>query len=154
VRRIFAAVVLVDAEKRGHVRRERCGEYERESPAPVVEIGLMNMQELGARRDVSGSYKVHVTRGEQIGRVSSEWFSRSDDERKRCGANANRFQMYTMRNAGPLDDQIKAENAAGLTAMETFGKDGQSLGFLPQPFNVRAHGRATVLPASSPPADA
>ncbi len=30
---------------------------------------------------VSGAYKVDVTRGEQIGRVSSEWFSRPNDER-------------------------------------------------------------------------
>ncbi|KTT73836.1 hypothetical protein [Sphingomonas sanguinis] len=41
----------------------------------------MNMQVLGARRDVSGGYKVDVTRGQNIGRVSSEWFSRPNDER-------------------------------------------------------------------------
>lgn len=41
----------------------------------------MNMQVLNARRDVSGSYKVDVSRGERVGRVSSEWFSRPDDER-------------------------------------------------------------------------
>ena len=41
----------------------------------------MNMQVLEARRDVSGGYKVDVTRGERVGRVSSEWFSRPDDER-------------------------------------------------------------------------
>lgn len=41
----------------------------------------MNMQVLDARRDVSGGYKVDVSRGERIGRVSSEWFSRPDDER-------------------------------------------------------------------------
>ena len=41
----------------------------------------MNMQMLDARRDLSGGYKVDVTRGERIGRVSSEWFSRPDDER-------------------------------------------------------------------------
>lgn len=41
----------------------------------------MNMQVLEARRDVSGGYKVDVTRGERIGRVSSEWFSRPHDER-------------------------------------------------------------------------
>ena len=40
----------------------------------------MNMQVLDARREVSGGYKVDVTRGERIGRVSSEWFSRPDDE--------------------------------------------------------------------------
>ena len=41
----------------------------------------MNMQVLDARRDTSGGYKVDVTRGERIGRVSSEWFSRPADER-------------------------------------------------------------------------
>ena len=41
----------------------------------------MNMQVLDARRDMSGGYKVDVSRGERIGRVSSEWFSRPDDER-------------------------------------------------------------------------
>ncbi|CAN5238806.1 hypothetical protein BH11PSE4_BH11PSE4_13660 [soil metagenome] len=36
---------------------------------------------LAARRDTSGGYKVDVGRGERIGRVSSEWFSRPADER-------------------------------------------------------------------------
>jgi hypothetical protein len=30
---------------------------------------------------VAGGYKVDISRGERIGRVSSEWFSRPDDER-------------------------------------------------------------------------
>ena len=41
----------------------------------------MNMQVLDAGRDASGGYKVDVSRGQRIGRVSSEWFSRPDDER-------------------------------------------------------------------------
>ncbi|GAA4133629.1 DUF932 domain-containing protein [Aminobacter aganoensis] len=41
----------------------------------------MNMQVLEARRESSGGYKVDVSRGERIGRVSSEWFSRPADER-------------------------------------------------------------------------
>ncbi len=41
----------------------------------------MNMQVLDARRDTSGGYKVDASRGERIGRVSSEWFSRPADER-------------------------------------------------------------------------
>lgn len=41
----------------------------------------MNMQVLDARREMSGGYKVDVRRGERVGRVSSEWFSRPDDER-------------------------------------------------------------------------
>ncbi|MGV2164919.1 DUF932 domain-containing protein [Agrobacterium sp. 16-172Ci] len=41
----------------------------------------MNMQVLDARRDAAGGYKVDVSRGERVGRVSSEWFSRPADER-------------------------------------------------------------------------
>ncbi len=41
----------------------------------------MNMQVPGACRDVGGGYKVDVSRGQRVGRVSSEWFSRHDDER-------------------------------------------------------------------------
>ena len=36
---------------------------------------------LDRTQGVTGAYKVDVTRGERIGRVSSEWFSRPDDER-------------------------------------------------------------------------
>jgi hypothetical protein len=46
-----------------------------------MEIIPMNMQVLDARRDASSGYKVDVNRGERVGRVSSEWFSRPDDER-------------------------------------------------------------------------
>ena len=35
----------------------------------------------GAGERASGAYKVEISRGERIGRVSSEWFSRPDDER-------------------------------------------------------------------------
>lgn len=41
----------------------------------------MNMQVLDAHRDTTGGYKVDVSRGERVGRVSSEWFSRPADER-------------------------------------------------------------------------
>jgi hypothetical protein len=41
----------------------------------------MNMQVLDARRDVGGGYKVDVSQGSRVGRVSSEWFLRPDDER-------------------------------------------------------------------------
>jgi hypothetical protein len=41
----------------------------------------MNMQVLDARRAATGGYKVDVSRGERVGRVSSEWFSRPADER-------------------------------------------------------------------------
>jgi hypothetical protein len=46
-----------------------------------MEIAPMNMQVLDARRDASGGYRVDVGRGERVGRVSSEWFSRPADER-------------------------------------------------------------------------
>jgi hypothetical protein len=32
-------------------------------------------------RNVSGGFRVDTSRGERVGRVSSEWFSRPDDER-------------------------------------------------------------------------
>ena len=41
----------------------------------------MNMQVLNARGSAAGGYKVDAYRGERVGRVSSEWFSRPDDER-------------------------------------------------------------------------
>ncbi len=41
----------------------------------------MNMQILDAGSQTCGGYKVDITRGERVGRVSSEWFSRPDDER-------------------------------------------------------------------------
>jgi hypothetical protein len=47
-----------------------------------MEIGpMIQVSVLEARRDSSGGYKVDVGRGERIGRVSSEWFSRPADER-------------------------------------------------------------------------
>ncbi|WP_319529527.1 DUF932 domain-containing protein [uncultured Cohaesibacter sp.] len=41
----------------------------------------MTMQVLEANVDVNAGYKVDLDRGEKVGRVSSEWFSRPDDER-------------------------------------------------------------------------
>jgi hypothetical protein len=46
-----------------------------------MEIAAMNMQVVDARRDASDGYRVDVSRGERVGRVSSEWFSRPADER-------------------------------------------------------------------------
>ena len=42
---------------------------------------MTHVEILDAARDRAGGYKVDVTRGERIGRVSSEWFSRPADER-------------------------------------------------------------------------
>jgi hypothetical protein len=41
----------------------------------------MNTEIIDAGRDMSGGYKVDVSRGANVDRVSSEWFSRPDDER-------------------------------------------------------------------------
>jgi hypothetical protein len=46
-----------------------------------MEIDPMNIQVFDARREFANGYKVDVTRGACISRVSSEWFSRPDDER-------------------------------------------------------------------------
>ena len=42
---------------------------------------MTNVEILDGRRDASGGYKVDVSRGGHNGRMSSEWFSRPDDER-------------------------------------------------------------------------
>ncbi len=42
---------------------------------------MSNLEVLDATRGANGGYKVDVGRGQRIGRVSSEWFSRPDDER-------------------------------------------------------------------------
>ncbi|UWQ95501.1 DUF932 domain-containing protein [Rhodobacteraceae bacterium M385] len=41
----------------------------------------MSMEILDGHRDPSGGYKVDVSRGAHVDRVSSEWFSRPDDDR-------------------------------------------------------------------------
>jgi hypothetical protein len=42
---------------------------------------MTSIETLSGRRDFNGGYKVDVSRGERVGRVSSEWFSRPADER-------------------------------------------------------------------------
>ena len=42
---------------------------------------MTNLETLDGRRDASGGYKVDISSGARIGRVSSEWFSRPDDAR-------------------------------------------------------------------------
>jgi hypothetical protein len=46
-----------------------------------MEINPMDMQILDASQNKASGYKVDATRGKRVGRVSSEWFSRPDDER-------------------------------------------------------------------------
>jgi len=43
---------------------------------------MMSMTQTG--QPVSNGFRVDVSRGERVGRVSSEWFSRPDDERYLC----------------------------------------------------------------------
>ncbi len=45
----------------------------------MTSLSIMNSRGDGA--PVSAGYKVDISRGQRIGRVSSEWFSRPDDER-------------------------------------------------------------------------
>lgn len=42
---------------------------------------MTNVEILKGRRNASGDYKVDLSRGGHYGRVSSEWFSRQDDEK-------------------------------------------------------------------------
>jgi hypothetical protein len=49
--------------------------------APVMETTHDPAKTLDAARNVGAGYKVDVSRGQRIGRVSSEWFSRLADER-------------------------------------------------------------------------
>ena len=58
----------------------------------------MNIQVLDTRRDVSGGWKVDINRGERIGRVSSEWFSRPDDERYLSLTELGRVRERTERS--------------------------------------------------------
>src|SRR5258705_5373830 len=46
-----------------------------------MEIALMNMQVLDARRDAGGSCRLVVSRASRVGGLSWEWFSRPADER-------------------------------------------------------------------------
>jgi hypothetical protein len=61
----------------------------------------MNMQVLDARRDASGGYRVDVSRGERVGRVSSEWFSRPADERY---LSLNELARTVRESYGPQPD--------------------------------------------------
>src|SRR4051812_1915260 len=54
----------------------------REAPGARHGDGPMTQLEVQARTEnARNGYKVDVTRGQRIGRVSSEWFSRPADER-------------------------------------------------------------------------
>ena len=67
----------------------------------------MTTQILDAHLQPRGGYKVDVSRGERVGRVSSEWFSRPDDERflsltdlaRKVGARSERSRSRTVESA-------------------------------------------------------
>jgi len=66
----------------------------------------MNMQVLDPRHDRSGGYKVDASRGERIGRVSSEWFSRPADERYRPNHVARGLKTRRTRSIGVVLSDI------------------------------------------------
>jgi len=85
---------------------------------------MTNLDILGAARDKSGGYKVDVSRGERIGRVSSEWFSRPADERylslselfAAVRGRAERSRTRTVESAA-IRVEATRENAERLTLM-------------------------------------
>ena len=54
---------------------------ERGSRRPPRRTIMTQMEILAPSRTTPNGYKVDVSRGQRIGRVSSEWFNRPDDER-------------------------------------------------------------------------
>jgi hypothetical protein len=54
--------------------------FGREAPIPVREMAMTQVNVLDAARADAGGYKVAMSHGERISRVSSEWFSRPADE--------------------------------------------------------------------------
>ena len=84
---------------------------------------------LDRTQGVTGGYKVDVTRGERIGRVSSEWFSRPDDERylsltalhDAVRARADRATARTVET-GTLRVEASRDNAERL-ALTVPGRD-------------------------------
>jgi hypothetical protein len=64
-------------------------------------------------RSAPGGYKVDISRGQRIGRVSSEWFSRSDDERYLSLSTLHasvkaRAERATTRTVETRDVKVKA----------------------------------------------
>src|SRR5580698_2826191 len=64
-------------------------------------------------QSASGGFRVDVSRGERIGRVSSEWFSRPDDERYLSldalhDAVRSRAARATARTVQTRDVRVKA----------------------------------------------
>src|SRR5712672_956096 len=79
---------------------------------------------------VSGGFRVDVSRGQRIGRVSSEWFSRPDEERylnlpelyEAVRGRAERAQARTVESRN-IRVEANRNNPEGL-ALSVPGRDG------------------------------
>jgi len=77
-----------------------------------------------SERPVSSGFRVDVSRGERVGRVSSEWFSRPDDERylsltdlyDAVRRRADRAQARTVESRGVKVEAIR-DNAERLALL-------------------------------------
>ncbi|WP_028138863.1 hypothetical protein [Bradyrhizobium japonicum] len=85
---------------------------------------MTQLNVLDAARDARGGYKVDVSRGERVGRVSSEWFSRPADERylslselhAAVRGRAERSRTQTVESAA-IRVEANRDNAERLTLM-------------------------------------
>lgn len=95
---------------------------------------------------MSAGYKVDVTKGERVGRVSSEWFSRPDDERfLSLGELANRVRDRAARSRTRVVESAAIHVEASRTDLKTFAHSArQRPGRLRQPT-----GRSASLPGKS-----
>lgn len=93
-------------------------------------MNTMISSRLQTRGPVSSGFKVDISRGERIGRVSSEWFSRPDDERylslsqlyDTVSARADRARVRTIETA---DIRVEAtrDNAGRLSLIVPGGRE-------------------------------
>ena len=95
----------------------------------TIDILSTNSVATAAPPSVTGSYKVDISRGERIGRVSSEWFSRPDDERylslsSLYGAVRKRAQSATTRTVETRALKVEASrDSAERLALILPGRD-------------------------------
>ena len=78
---------------------------------------MTQVEVLDAARDRTGGYKVDVSRGERVSRVSSEWFARPADERylslselfAAVGGRAERSRTRTVESAAIRVDASRGD---------------------------------------------
>lgn len=82
----------------------------------------MNMMSSSQQQAVNSGFRVDISRGQRIGRVSSEWFSRPDDERylsltELYGAVRGRAERATARTVESRAIRVEAtrDNAERLS---------------------------------------